>query len=486
MRTFDPQPGDCVILERKEYQFRPHPAVPSMAFGQEGRKAIVYQVQRDGELYALKVFKHQFRGAYLVDVCRKLARLVLRGLEVCARRCLTQATAAAAIERHPELEFAVVMPWIQGATWFDIVFSGMALPRDACLQLARNAASVLAELERRGYAHCDVAGSNVIVNTQTGKVSFIDVEDMFGPDFAPPAAFPQGTAGYHHPLSRSCARGQWMATGDRFSAAVLLAEMLAWHNPEVRKASEEEHYFAEDELQDPSSQRYRLLVNTLADQSPALADCFARAWQAPEPGACPSLTEWANKLGEVTTTAWIPIQAPVQSYRPASWTPILEPGGPPTETLAGQLPEQSMPERQTTRTPPDRARAGQAQVVVREMLPIQMASSASYRPEFVDIRSGLQPDQNDRPPRVPPFFRISRSADTGVYTLRWLALPDAESYIVEAASTPEFADACQVYHGSDTVWNAPRAETGVVTYYRVCACNARGHSDWSYSVQTWG
>ena len=100
-----------------------------MAFGQEGRKAIVYQVQRDSELYALKVFKRQFRGAYLVDICRKLARLVLRGLEVCARRCLTQATAEAAIEEHPELEYAVVMPWIQGATWFDIIFSGTALSR---------------------------------------------------------------------------------------------------------------------------------------------------------------------------------------------------------------------------------------------------------------------------------------------------------------------------------------------------------------------
>jgi len=486
MKRFDPQPGDSIVLERKEYQFRPHPAVPSMAFGQEGRKAIVYQVQRDGQLYALKVFKRQFRGAYLVDVCRKLARLVLRGLEVCARHCLTQATARAAIEQHPELEFAVVMPWIQGATWFDIVFSGTALPRNACLQLARNAASVLAELEKRGYAHCDVAGSNVIVNTQTGKVSFIDVEDMFGPDLSAPAAFPQGTAGYHHPLSRSSAQGQWMAAGDRFSAAILLAEMLAWHSPEVRNASEEEHYFAEEELQDPSSQRYRLLVDTLADQSPALADCFARAWRAPEPAACPSLTEWATKLGEVKASDWMPIQAPVQPYRPVSWTPILEPKAPTADAAGDQPLEHSLSDRQTTKIPAAHTHSGRPQGAVSDMLPIQVMPSSSYQPEFVDIQAGLPLRQTDRPPRTPPFFRISRAADTGLYTLRWLAVQDAETYIVEAASSPQFTDAREVYRGAATVWSAPQTADGTTTFYRVCACNARGRSDWSYSVQTWG
>lgn len=76
MSRFDPQPGDRIALASIGYEAMPHPAVPTMAFGQEGRKAVVYQLKSSGKFFALKIFKKLYREAYLVDTCRALAQLI--------------------------------------------------------------------------------------------------------------------------------------------------------------------------------------------------------------------------------------------------------------------------------------------------------------------------------------------------------------------------------------------------------------------------
>jgi DNA-directed RNA polymerase subunit RPC12/RpoP len=274
-----------------------------MAFGQEGRKAIVYQLERNGQLFALKIFKPVYREPYLVDTCQALSQLTLRGLEVCTRQCLTSHGAKSLIEQCPDVEYAVLMPWVDGSTWFDILFSGTKISQDESQGLAKSTVEVLAGLEQRGFAHCDIAGGNVIVHTTTGSASLIDVEDMFGPGLPPPGSFPQGTGGYQHQASRTAKWGQWCAEGDRFSAAVLLVEMLTWHHPQIRQEADGEHYFAEGELQDPNSLRYKLAVEILASISPQIADCFERAWRVPTLAEAPALGEWAELLK--------PIKAPI-------------------------------------------------------------------------------------------------------------------------------------------------------------------------------
>ena len=42
------------------------------------------------------------------------------------------------------------------------------------------------------------------------------------------------------------------AHADRFSGAVIICGMAAWHVPEIRKQAEE-HYFADDEMQQTTS-----------------------------------------------------------------------------------------------------------------------------------------------------------------------------------------------------------------------------------------
>jgi serine/threonine protein kinase len=409
-----------------------------MPFAQEGRKAVVYQLGTNGSLYALKVFKPLFRQASLVGICQTLSQLDIPGLEVCNRECLTLGSADRLLQQYPDLEYAVLMPWVRGSTWFDIVYNRTAISENASKKLAKCTADVLAGLEGRGYAHCDVAAGNVIVDTATGKVSFIDVEDMFGPGLSLTGAFPQGSPGYQHRSISAAPHGQWCAEGDRFSAAVLLAEMLAWHDPKIRKASDQEHFFAENELQDPSSVRYRLMVDTLKGLSRDVADCFARAWVSQTLADCPSLEEWAKLLEFPLVSDWLPIPAPPPPppYKPSAW------------------------------------------------IPIEVSPPAPYNPTFVPIESNATPESPPPPPKMPVYFRITKSSDGLAYVLQWLPVEGAEGYIIEASDDGSFAQAVRVYQGSEHSWTDP-IQPGRVKYYRVCAYNALGTSEWSPVEHTW-
>lgn len=306
--VFEPEPYSQLLIGAQVYEVMPHPVVPSMAFGQEGRKATIYQLRHDGKLYALKIFKSTFRTPSLVRIYKDLTQLNLPGFEICQNmQIFTKSSKLQLLNTYPEMEYAMLMPWIKGSTWFDIIAASFGISKQASKVIAKNTARILADLEMRGYAHCDVAGGNVVIDTSTSQVNFIDVDDMYGPGFLTPKSLPQGTDGYYHRTSRSNNYGQWCATGDRFSAAVLLAEMFTWHDPKIRRAADVEHFFDHKELQDTHCARYQLMLNVLKSASPEVADCFERAWCSDTLEACPSLKEWAFLL-EWPVVEWTPIK----------------------------------------------------------------------------------------------------------------------------------------------------------------------------------
>jgi DNA-binding transcriptional regulator YiaG len=300
-----PQPDDLLHLgkENMDYRFAPHPAVPTMAFGQEGRKSTVYQLKRipEDQPYALKVFKPAYRGSYLVEVAQSIARYAdLPGMEVCQRMVLTRDGYGSLIKQYPDFAYAVLMPWVAGRTWYDMVVQAQPISHDQGLALAWSAVDVLSELEAEGLAHCDVAGSNVLIDLARLRVHLVDVEDIYVPRLTPPTGFPAGTDGYQHQAGRTNPKGQWCAEGDRFAGALLLAEILGWPDPRIRQRAYGEHYFANDELQDATSERYLLMLEVLSNISRAIAELFQRAWASPTLKYCPTLNEWANVIvGEV-------------------------------------------------------------------------------------------------------------------------------------------------------------------------------------------
>jgi len=324
MPQFTPAPGHKITIRSRTYEVMPHPVMASAAYGQEGAKAVAYQLSDSGQLFAFKVFKRGYRDPQLINTCRVLSQLALRGLDACKRDCLTPSQEATLLRTYPDLEYAVLMPWIQGSTWHNIVENKVSISESASKKLVHNTVTVLAELESRGFAHCDIAAGNVIVNTSTGEVNLIDVEDMFGPGLSLTRAFPRGTNGYHHSSSRTDQCGQWNAAGDRFAAAVLLAEMLTWHNLQIRQAAYGEQYFSDNELQDLQSSRYQLMVRTLTAIDGDIADCFVEVWRAGTLNDCPPLSRWAQLLNFSVVSEWLPIQAPPPPppYRPV-WVLIL-------------------------------------------------------------------------------------------------------------------------------------------------------------------
>ena len=152
-------------------------------------------------------------------------------------------------------------------------------------------------------AHCDIAGGNVLVDSDRRRISLVDLEDMYGAGLPMPAACPIGTPGYQHRAARQLPHGQWHLYGDRFAGAVLLAEMLTSHDPEVLRAADAEHYFAEDELQSPDCARYTLLVETLTSTSVQLAALFKQAWTSSNLADCPSFDQWVDAIAKARQAA---------------------------------------------------------------------------------------------------------------------------------------------------------------------------------------
>ncbi len=341
MADFNPSPRDHVTIGGLPYTVMPHPAVPSFAFGQEGRKAFVYQLSGgpDQGLYALKKFKEAFRLPELVDICDQLARFARwPGLEVCNRVCLNAERHPDVLSAYPDLLYAVLMPWIGGSTWYDIVIGETPLTRLEALAYANATAQVLAAIEEAGLAHCDISAANVIINPNTQRAHLIDVEDLYAPGFSPPASLPAGTDGYAHHTARD---GIWESEADRFAGAVIIAEMAGWFVPEIRHEAEEEHYFAADEMQQDSP-RYRLMRDSLASITPPLADLFDAAWFSDALADAPRLREWQAVIGEVYQRESVARVAP--EWRSLS-LPGVDPAPAPAAESAAEPEAKAPPER---------------------------------------------------------------------------------------------------------------------------------------------
>lgn len=358
MPAFEPGANEEFAIrigsQDRRFQALEHPSAPGFAHAMEGGKAFVYRIRElgAGTEYALKVMKTRHRDPALEGVCDKLDALkTAPGMGVCERCCLSPATAPDAIRQYKNLAYAILMPWVDGFSWFDVLYLGKrgrhTLSKEQSVTLALNFAGVLARLEAMGVAHCDLSAGNIVIDTLALTVELIDVEDLFAPNFQTPTAIPYGTPGYQH---RASAGGQWGANADRFAAAVLMSEMLGWHDTQVKSASYGETYFDPAELQTSGSQRLDVLSRAIASHrnGQALVELLRAAWESDTFEACPPLAQWAQAIGSVKTgvsfsplkreaappagnpnpAAWAPLPAGATRTTPTvSWSDAIKPGG---------------------------------------------------------------------------------------------------------------------------------------------------------------
>jgi serine/threonine protein kinase len=308
---FQPRRDTILWIGPIRYRFLPHPLFPheDEVFVLEGGQALIYQLQEEerGDFYALKVSKPAYRGEQMASVAAALTKYVnLPGLSVGRRLCLTRATHPELIAAYPGLEYALLMPWIQGHTWSGLMLNQPAsqnyTPQQATL-LALTTAQVLAGMEAHRLAHTDIAGSNVML-VAPGKVELLDIEGLWMPGTKRPKWRNQGSPGYQHRhLGR---KGQWQPEGDRFAGAILLAEMLIWCYPQIRSLTPpgSETLFQPDELQKENSPKWQTVRQALwASCAPAL-ELFDQAWRSRNLKQCPPLSAWAKclTLSQITSS----------------------------------------------------------------------------------------------------------------------------------------------------------------------------------------
>jgi serine/threonine protein kinase len=357
--AFRPKLGDQIILEGARYFFAEHPVLKGFAYGQTGRRGTVFQLTSvDKRLFALKVFTHNFQSDLNEKSLGTFNNLCnLPGLEVCQRSVISPNRPAysAVLKTNPELTYAVLMPWVKGKTWQEVIQTSTLFTKTQSWNFAESLLKVLLAMESHQVAHCDLAGSNIILNFDETRISLVDIEEMYAQNLARPAQLSKGSEGYAH---KSAVNGLWTANADRFAGGILIAEMLAQHDQRFRDKKNAESYFSSTEMQ-IDTPRYQLLRQILQESwGLKISTLFENVWNSQSLNQCPKFQEWTNAIGinaqaipaptskPVIKPAWqsssqkasIPLSTPTNSTSTNKVSPgKIPPGGPVVEwTQLGQ------------------------------------------------------------------------------------------------------------------------------------------------------
>ncbi|MBE0335321.1 hypothetical protein [Paenibacillus sp. 23TSA30-6] len=309
--SFQPNPGDELIINGTAYVIGRHPVAPGLAYAQAGRQGIVYQLNAKSgaphEAKALKVFFPKFRIPAMVYQSEHMeAYGDIPGLQVCKRDVLTPERNGSLIAEQPDLLYAVLMPWIHGTTWFDCLTAQQQLEASDSLALARALAGIGSAMEQKGLAHCDLSAPNVMLPffsevelpEGTSAVELVDVEQMYSTKMDRPDALLAGSPGYA--AHRTVHSGLWSAYADRFAGAIIIGEMLGWSDRVVVDKAWGESYFDQNEMQTPCERYYILRKSLEARWGSKVVELFSRAWDSQDLSSCPTFGEWLVVLNALT------------------------------------------------------------------------------------------------------------------------------------------------------------------------------------------
>jgi hypothetical protein len=302
---FDPFVGMLLHIGPIAFTFVPHPLFPDdrdAVYVIEGGEALIYQIRNMAthDLYALKVIKPVYRGNRIARAAEVLLHHDdMPALSVKQRICLTTTNFPDVIDAFPELEYATLMPWLEGKTWaglmIDQTASAQYTLQQAC-RLAATIANLLWRLECRRLAHTDVAGGNILLSPHLRQVYLLDLEGIYSEGVPAPKLYSRGSPGYQH--CHLGPHGQWCLEGDRFAGAVLLTEVLTWWNPRLRArvADDAESLFRPEELQKMDTPCWHEVRNILWSIHPPLLYLFDQAWTSSKLSECPEFSVWSDAL----------------------------------------------------------------------------------------------------------------------------------------------------------------------------------------------
>ena len=293
----DPGIRESITVDGKIYNFTEAPNAPGIIYAEIGRKAKVYRVVKSGQAYALKAFKPKYRSTETVENTQRIAVFQnVPGLSVARRLVIKPEAYPEVVSNNPAFAYAILMPWVEGKSWFNYVTGKVALDRQVSLQLAKALVNAVNELEQRNLAHCDLSSSNFVFSEDFKHVELIDIEEMFGNGLVEPKEKPRGTGGYTPEWVRK--EGVWEAGADRYSTGILVSEILGWQFEDIRSTSAGDAFFAEGEFGN-KSKRFRLLSERLEQIHPELSRLFKTVWYAESVEESPRIADWKRVLDSI-------------------------------------------------------------------------------------------------------------------------------------------------------------------------------------------
>jgi len=313
MPAFNPYPGMVLRIGSIKYELLAHQVLPDNkpdVFVVEGEEAFVYKMQSVSEhtLWALKVMKPRYRSEQIALATAQVSRYQdTPGLYLGRRICLTKREHLELVLQFPDLEYAILMPWLSWHTWAGLMHAAEAsayYTRIQAVDLALATAHILWGLETHGFAHTDVAGGNVACMSNFQHVELLDIESLYIPHAPRPRQECHGSPGYQHRIRR----GQWCPEGDRFAGAILLTEMLTWWNPFVRAQTPQsaESLFLPEELQETGSPRWQTVRDVLWSFGPDVLHLFDQAWASRNLRQCPDFSTWTSCLKRIRASGMNP------------------------------------------------------------------------------------------------------------------------------------------------------------------------------------
>ena len=395
-KPFEPQPDQEIALFDETYVFQ------GVQIGQIsmvdaidiGTRGTIYRVHDpQGRNKALKVFRPGFQESDLEHVCRRLEPFrALEGFLAAERRMILPDDSVA--RDHPELRYAMLMPWIAGRTWCSLLNAageGNYLREWAAIHLCARFLQVMRGLESLGAAHTDIAAGNVVVDLDSLDVQLIDLEDLFLPGQRRGIYDNEGSPGYRHPRDSNPACRE----GDRYATAILAAEMLLLARPAIAIRAGEGGLFGSDHTAAESKKRFAQAREQLCHFAPEFLEILRRAWDSTSLAACPSISELSQPVAEQAM------------HRPRGAPPALARN--PIRGMAPLLPK-APPAARATATP-------SSSRIHFDKAPLATALAGSAPPAAGPAAAAKA---SRRLPGPPPVPRSSRSRIWK--TLAWLAV----------------------------------------------------------------
>lgn len=303
---FNPTPNQKIRLFETDYYVQAHPEVERIAFVSEGKKADVVQVRNDqGDLFALKVFKKIYRTNEIIESDKHLEGLqTYQGMQAAKRNVILPDNPI--VQEFYELEYAVLMPWLKGQTWFDILhkfrLKQFDISKSQAITVCKNFLGVISNLESAGVAHTDISSGNVMIDFETSDVQLLDLEDIFIPRMPPPNKQNIGSIGYQH-ISCENAQSYWCAEGDRYSSTVLAGEILLLSNPAFADLVKENSFFEGNRGNSGIDEKYQKAKIYLKSLSPKFAAKFDLAWRSEKLQHCNPIASLYSVVSEMEQMA---------------------------------------------------------------------------------------------------------------------------------------------------------------------------------------